>query len=139
MNEDVKQMREQIATLTAEVAELKAGPKPAASGPLPGPHDYSAGLCMPASAAREMAAAVSDDLVRGIVGDHRRGVPQPASDVKGGSARTIPSANGWIEARPLPASPPGYSHIERMMDAADAEDRAEHARRLGVRPATVKP
>lgn len=93
---------------------------PPAPPPRVAPRDYSSGLAMPATAAREMIA-VGDATLRGLRED-RRGVPN-----SGGSmapiddraepvrrSRAVPSNNGWVDATPLPSKPPGDAAMARL-------------------------
>jgi hypothetical protein len=64
-----------------------------------------------------MAAAVPDQVVRDIVGDHTRSrvaVPSPAPQKSAG--------NGWQELTPL-EPPPGQKHIEAIAAHFDRLDR----------------
>lgn len=115
-DDDVKAMQAKLAALEATVAALTKPQAPV--GPRPAAYDPTARFGMPAEVVAEMVKAVPDRAVADVVGDHRRGVADKAPE-----PRTVPSANGWVEARPLPAAPSGYQHIERMMDAADAAER----------------
>jgi hypothetical protein len=88
------------------------------------------GSCMPQSAADDLAKAVPDDLVKAIVSDQRRGVsapgwlpPDPASPVIKGS--------GWVDPLPL-GLPPGVKWCDQQLDVADALDKRDLERRLGV-------
>ena len=79
-------------------------------------------MSAPASSARtnlaEMARAVDTKVIQDIVRDNRAPpTPPPSSPTPGG--------NGWVDPLPLAATPPGYQHIERMMDAEDANWRAQ--------------
>lgn len=76
----------------------------------------------------EAARAVGNDLVRDIVNDHRRGVAPPSSPLGPQLLTHTPppqSTHGWVDAPPLPDTPPGDRYIKAMLDAQDARDRAE--------------
>ena len=92
----------------------------------------------------EAARAVGTDLIADIVRDHRRGVHQVSSPLAStpdprvitepvGVITSGPVNRGWVDAAPLPDSPPGYQHIDRMMNAQDARDRAERVAELARR------
>jgi hypothetical protein len=89
----------------------------------------------------EAARSVPTDLVRDIVNDHRRGVHQVSSPLgKPADPRAVmepvgavtfgPANRGWVEAPPLPDSPPGDWAIQRMIDEQNARDRAERVAAL---------
>jgi hypothetical protein len=95
---------------------------------------------------KDLIANVGDKAVRDIVNDFKNYNPSPSmgkaakvrlegagrvidgDDVKRG---TTGSNNGWQEA-PSTSNwrPPGLSHMDRMMDEADALDRAQRAAQL---------
>src|SRR5262249_62175413 len=90
--------------------------------------DPTEGMSMPASAMREMMKAVPDALMQAIREDARKpnavtggANPQPTNQVQRGS--------GW--AKPIPLEPPpGIALCDRLMDAQDAQDRIELARKI---------
>jgi hypothetical protein len=73
-----------------------------------------------------MMEAVPDQFMRSIVADQRRGVSAPASMASTPGARPEPPrpGTGWSAPAPL-APPPGVALCDRLMDAADAHDRAD--------------
>ena len=78
----------------------------------------------------DMANAVPDDLVRGIVHDNRAptgraGViptSQPLSNIRGRSVAG--GGTGWMRELTL-RNPPGTAQADRLMDAQDHADRHE--------------
>ena len=83
-------------------------------------------------AGREMAKTVPTALVRDVVGDSRIASPnQP-----GGMPEARPIRGGGmnvVAAQPLPSNPPGWNHIDRLLDADDAKWRAERQKALGAK------
>ena len=75
----------------------------------------------------EMARAVGDADVRGIVNDFRRGPPERSSIAAERESKPRPGAVGV--AQPL-GPPPGVGLIDKLMDLQDRIDRAERARVL---------
>jgi len=72
---------------------------------------------------RDLAAAVPDKAVKDLVNDFRRGPPPAGEEVQRGTGWTEPpKVDQW--------KPPGLEHMDRMMDAQDAIDRAARAREL---------
>jgi hypothetical protein len=74
-----------------------------------------------------MIAAMPDQLMAGIVNDHRRGVSAPASMASTPGApppEPRPRGAGWREQIPLGPAP-GLKYMDAMMDHQDAKDRAE--------------
>jgi hypothetical protein len=100
---------------------------------------------------RDLAEAVPTSVVKDIVSDFRSYNPHPARDpsakvsvqgagvVKTGDVgpqhRPIdPSAtnSGWVEAKSIDSwRAPGLEHIDRLVDAADLQDRLERVKQLG--------
>jgi hypothetical protein len=82
--------------------------------------------------AQRAAKAVPTDLLRDIVADSRRGPTAPSSMISKPEAQAAPAIGkrGWIDAVPLPSSPPGMRIIDRMMDQQDRMDRADLERKL---------
>jgi hypothetical protein len=86
---------------------------------------------------RAMEAACPTDLVRSIAlrdaraptGPAGSAIPssQPVSNVRTGGGSSTP---GWVDPRPL-GPPPGIRWVDAQLDAQDAKDRAELARKLG--------
>src|SRR5262245_26781760 len=110
---------ERLRLLEEEVKRLK-GDKPAPDEPWQ-KIDWTEGMKMPPSAVRAMVAAVPDSLTRAIVGDNR---PAPRSTPEPEPPRS--KGTGWQEEVPL-RSPPGIDICDRLVDAADARDRADRA------------
>jgi hypothetical protein len=100
---------------------------------------------------RDLVDAVPDHLVKQIAADFRSYNPHPAQDpaakvsvqgagvVKTGDVGpqhrpldvSATNSGGWVEAKPLDSwRAPGLEHMDRMMDAQDAIDRAARAREL---------
>jgi hypothetical protein len=140
---------EELAALKARVAELEAlvpkPPKPFTEEPYQR-WDPTAGMSMPRSTLLEMAAAVPDSAIKGIVAEQRTSsVNQgPSAAGVGGTISSVhpnpgmPGSHrgtGWVEAKPL-GPPPGVAAADRLMDAQDAKDRhelvMEEARRLAT-------
>jgi hypothetical protein len=138
---------DEIAALKARVAELERAAKPPAPFK-PEPYqrfDPTERMSMPASVMRDMVNCVPDSFIRDIAlrdgraptGPSSQGVipsSQPLSNVRGGGGRS-----GW--AREIPLGPqPGINHVDRLLDHADAQDRAERiaqaARTQAIQKAT---
>jgi hypothetical protein len=94
---------------------------------------------------RDLAEAVPTDLVKQIAEDFRSYNPAPRSlsppatvQIQGAgrvvSADDVPVAStgtGWADSPQIKDwKPPGLEHMDRMMDQADAIDRAERLRKL---------
>jgi len=118
---------ERIAELERQLAELKHGP----SKPRPSftfeKIDPTARMSMPRSAMEAMANAVNTDLLRSIVSDNRPS-PQSSSMLPKSEERQAP-LNVAVERELKP--PDGIRVLDRMMDVADAVDKAALAQRLG--------
>jgi hypothetical protein len=89
------------------------------------------------AAGLDAAPVIDDALVRAIVNDHRTEMhPMVGAEVmKPADARPLVTAGagagGWVDPPKLAAwRPPGLGHMDRMVDAADRIDRAEHVARL---------
>jgi hypothetical protein len=75
----------------------------------------------------EMARAVPDNVMRSIVADFRRGVPERSSI----AADSGPSRQNAVAVeRPL-GPPPGVNLCDQLMDMQDRLDRAERERLFG--------
>jgi len=83
----------------------------------------------------EMAQAVGDGLVRDLVQDFKRGVPQRSSIASEGPPRERRSAGAV--ASPL-AAPPGISLVDQLCELQDRIDRADREREL-AKAARPKP
>jgi predicted transcriptional regulator len=79
----------------------------------------------------EMANAVPTDVVRDVTHDPGlRRVSEPSSVLAQTSGRVeIKRGTGWVEPNALGAVP-GLGLMDKMLDAQDAQDRADLARRL---------
>ena len=56
----------------------------------------------------------------------------PRSQPSGGGAANVPgSGTGWAHEAPI-GPPPGLRYVDAQLDAQDAKDRAELARKLGA-------
>jgi len=133
--------KDELAKLKREVDELKAKlspPKPAEPFK-PGPYqryDPTAGMSMPPSALRAMVEAVPDMRevalrdARAPTGPSSQGaIPssQQVSNVRG--TNVAGSGTGW--AREIPLGPSMHQrYVDAQLDAQDAKDRAELARKL---------
>ena len=81
--------------------------------------------CMPASAVQALAEAVPDQLVKDIVADNRRGVPEP-SGLLGPSTGGSPTVKGSGWQKPTPLEPPsGVRYVDQIADHFAALDKAE--------------
>jgi hypothetical protein len=101
---------------------------------------------------RDLAEAVPTSVVKDLVSDFRSYNPHPAQDpsakvVPQGAGRVIDGndtvastgTGGWVDAPKVDNwRPPGLEHIDRMMDAADLQDRIERVRQLGQAKALVQ-
>ena len=93
---------------------------------------------------RDLERAVPTDLVRQIANDFRNYSPTPKADPRAkvvpvGAGRVIDgndtpvasTGSGWADSPQIKDwKPPGLEHMDRMMDQADAIDRAERLRQL---------
>jgi hypothetical protein len=87
---------------------------------------------------QEMIEALGNDVMRDIVADSRRSsplVPRSPLAAELGQGPTAPkpavgNGRGWIDAVPLPSSPPGQRYVDAQLDAAAALDRAELEKKL---------
>jgi hypothetical protein len=121
---------DRIKTLEAKVSP--PAPKPFVPDPPRPRFDPTAHMSMPASVVAEMAK-VGAETMAPVIADTRRSTVQTLGQGQSSVPGYNPVGNnGWVEARPLPANPPGYHHIERMLDAQDASDAAERVRRAGL-------
>jgi hypothetical protein len=122
--------KEELAKLQREVDELKARlspPKPFVSEPYER-YDPTANMRMPASAAREMANAVPNDVVRNIALRDNRAPTGPSSQGAIPSSQTISGVRGvgggW--AREIPLGPSMHQrYVDAQFDAQDVKDRRE--------------
>jgi hypothetical protein len=71
-----------------------------------------------------MVRAVPTSLMRDIFNDFRGDRPQSTSMIKHDPTPPVPRGTGWVT--PLTAAlPPGINIIDRMVEAASAQERAE--------------
>jgi hypothetical protein len=137
MTDDVEK---RIADLEREIAELKAK-QPKEEKPFVGKPwkkiDYTAQMTMPPSAVRAMCDAVPDDVLRAVVGDHRRGVSQPGGLIKDEGEKPKVKGSGWVDAAPL-GPDPSVKHIDRIASHFDQLDRLETAAKIAAPIKAVK-
>jgi hypothetical protein len=82
-------------------------------------------ISMPVSVMRDMVNAVPDAMVREIVNGNRApGTLAPLADANTRPRVAQGNRSGWRDAQPL-TNPPGVAQADRLMDAADARDRAD--------------
>jgi hypothetical protein len=83
---------------------------------------------------RRSRRVCDDQLLRDIVNDHRGDVStysSPIAKPKGQQSEEPKNRTGWVDPPKVDQwKPPGIEHIDRMMDQADAIDRAERIRQL---------
>ena len=109
---------------------------------------------------KDLAAAVPTSVVKDIVSDFRSYNPHPAQDpsakvsvqgagvVKTGDVgpqhrpidtEATTDRSGWREPPKIDNwKPPGLEHIDRLVDAADLQDRLQRVRQLGEAKALVQ-
>jgi len=126
-----KELEAQIAALAAEVAELKRRANPPEPPKFDGPRGPTttelavARMGMSPRMMRDMANAVGDDAVRGIVRD---GLASQRLAPLGAEGRVRPSLPGGMR-EPTPLGPPGGQRtqdlIGKLLDVQDARERAE--------------
>jgi hypothetical protein len=95
------------------------------------PLDLTANASMPWALLREMVAAVPDKLMADLRADALKPNPVTQSRTLLTPVRPgqVERGSGYRDALPLTA-PPGIDLCDRQMDAQDAQDRADLARRL---------
>jgi hypothetical protein len=146
MSDDAKKQAQEIAALKKKVEELEAKVSPPKSTFVPmsdAEHrdmvhqmrERQANSWMPPDAIRDMVAAEPKGFMRGVLHDNRAPnspstIPrsEQPSNARGGNVAG--SGTGWQAPTPL-SNPPGVAQADRLMDAQDARDRAELARKLG--------
>jgi hypothetical protein len=126
-----KAEKKEIAALRARIDELERAAKPPEFKPEPYQQfDPTANMSMPRSTMLEMAAAIPDHMIKGIVHDNqaptgRPGVipgSQQVSSVRPGSG-AAGDGTGW--ARSIPFGPSHHQrYVDAQLDAQDARDRA---------------
>jgi hypothetical protein len=128
--------KDELAALRKRVEELEAKTKP----PEPKPefkeqpfrrYDPTEGMRMPPSALAAMAGHPCNQVMPGVIRDrHAPNSPgmTPSSQQTSGGGPV--NKSGWVDAAPI-SSPPGLRYVDAQLDAQDARDRAELARKLG--------
>jgi hypothetical protein len=127
---ELEKLKAQNAELADRIAKLEAAAKPAEpfKSDWRGPIDYTQGMSMPRSAMQAMADALPSSFYADLRADARKANPitggpnpQPQPQVRRGT--------GWRDEVPL-GPQPGIEHVDRLVDAQDAKDRAELALKL---------
>lgn len=116
-----KELKEQVAALTRQVAALTAKlepPKSYVSGPSPNPHRCLDLVSMPPEAMRDLVNGVRASVMADLRADAtRRSVLQPASDGRPNSRPDPIDRSGWREA--IPSGPtPNARRIDIMVESA---------------------
>ena len=95
------------------------------------PTQYSAARMLGLSETQlKMRQAVSNKLMRDIVADSYARPTGPSSIIPTDrNAEPVKHTNGWQDAKPL-TPPPGIELVDRLVDAQDAQDKRERARRV---------
>jgi hypothetical protein len=137
--EDLKAKNAELSDRLSKLEEA-ANSKPFKAEPWQ-PIDYTAGFSMPREAMQAMIDALPSSFFSELRGDARR--PNPVTEASP-SLTTSPApqapvqrTSGWRDAAPL-TSPPGISHIDRIVDAQHKIDRAERALALAKATALTK-
>jgi hypothetical protein len=142
---------EEIAALRKELDELKAKVSPPKSTFVPMSDaewidrmhqaaERRANSWMPPSTIQEMAQHQCNQVMGGVINDrHAPNNPSmiPPSATSGASPRSAGSGTGYVDPRPL-RPPDGVAQADRLMDAADARDRIELAKRIGAHEAAMR-
>jgi hypothetical protein len=118
-------LEKRAADLEAQLAKIATSPVPPApfkSEPHQ-PVDYTRGASMDRETMRDLAAAIPDTLARDLHADLARGNP-----INQSVAQLTPDRSGTPERKIEP--PPGIDLMDKIMDQADAQDRADLQRRL---------
>jgi hypothetical protein len=126
------ELKAQLAALRKRVEELEGRAKHPApldlkglgvSGPTTTQIALN-GLGMSPQVLRDHVAAVPSGVVRDVVGDG--GATATLKPIAGATTPRVADLNrsGWRESAPL-SNPPGVAQADRLMDAADARDRAD--------------
>jgi hypothetical protein len=129
--ERIAELEKRNEALSKRLAELE-GRTPAAprsSGRMGGsmsPRDAALidRMGVPNEVIEAMVAAVGTDVVRAIVDDNCKASRSAPVE------KPVQRGSGWAEQRPL-TNPPGVDICDKLMDQADAEDRAALVRRRG--------
>jgi hypothetical protein len=123
MTDDLEKLKSQVETLTAKVEELQAKAKPAAPTPFKSDHVYVNPidrLSMPPEAMADMVRVTGSDLMRDLREDARR---NSTLSPLGGEAPARERGSGWQTAQSL-SNPPGVAIADKIMQVADAKERA---------------
>jgi hypothetical protein len=130
--DEIAELKKELAEQKAKVEALERANKPKepfVREPWQ-PIDYTAGMSMPRSVMEEMARAVPDHVMSGVVRDshaprsptmHGPADQVTASSPRGGSAG---DGTGWARSIPL-GPPPGLRYVDAQIDAQDRKDRRE--------------
>jgi hypothetical protein len=121
---DKTEVEAELAALRERVGVLERAAKPPTPPDLKDfqRFDPTARMSMPADVIRAMTAAVPNDLVRAIAAD--RYSTAPVSQVSQPEPTGKPvNKTGWRDTPLEP--PPGIALADRLMDLADARDRAD--------------
>jgi hypothetical protein len=127
-------LEKRAADLEAQLAKIATPPVPPApfkSEPHQ-PVDYTRGASMDRETMRDLAAAIPDTLARDLHADLARGNPinqSVAQLTPDRSGVEIRRGSGWAPERKI-EPPPGIDLMDKIMDQADAQDRADLQRRL---------
>src|SRR5262249_22552957 len=124
-----------MAALKARVAELERAAKPPEPfKPEPWQRfDPTANMSMPQSTMEEMAHAVPDDVMHGIVRDNQ--APKgPSSQDAIPSSQHVSNVRGTGWGREILIGPSMHQrYVDAQLDAQDAKDLRERRRMLGER------
>ena len=130
----VEALRAELELHKAELKKLRDQINPPKSEPYVMPRfDPTEGMSMPRNAMQAMVDA-SSSYMADIRSDARK--PNPVTEASSSTVRGTPAAQpqrrntgGWRDEVPL-GPPPGIEHVDRLVDAQDAKDRAELALKL---------
>lgn len=117
MEEKIADLERQIAAQKEELARLRGEPHKRV-GEAWQPIDWTARMSAPPSVIAEMARAVPNSVISGIVGDARRAAEATQSRPGPEPVR----GSGWADEVKI-KPPPGIELMDRGMDVQDATDR----------------
>src|SRR6516164_4274909 len=147
---DEPNKQDEIAALRAEVEALKSALSGKEDKPPPKStfvpmsdaewidkmhqmRERQANAWMPPNAVQEMVAAEPRGFMSGVVHDNRAPTGRPSaipdSQQPASPRPSVGDGSGWSVSIPL-SPPPGVAQADRLMDAADRQDRLELAERL---------
>jgi hypothetical protein len=145
MTNKADKQAEEIAQLKREVEALKAKVDPPKStfkemsdaewrDHVHQMRERQANSWMPPNAIREMASHPCNQVMPGVIQDRHAPnspatIPRTEGPSNARSGNVAGSGTGWAAEIPL-SNPPGVAQADRLMDAQDARDRAELARKL---------